>query len=196
MQYHVYQMSLVSLGGPGAGDVHPGPAAVPQGERGQVEEAVPADRRRHSAHDRQAAGVCVCLVCVCVCVQRCWWVGVRACAPAGAFASVRVCACICACVYLCVAKCLPSRCRSSVSWSRGTDLLCRRHETERVSCVSPDPPGLPRGPGRAEHPLRDRGPFLPSARRHAAEEHVHHPRYHGVTHTTTSTQYAHRPHLH
>ena len=48
-----------------------------------------------------------------------------------------------------------------------------------MSRVSPDPPGLPRGSGRAQHPLRDGGPLLPPARRHAAEEHVHHPRYHG-----------------
>lgn len=40
----------------GAGDVHAGPAAVPQGERGQVEAAVPAGGRRHPPDAGQAAG--------------------------------------------------------------------------------------------------------------------------------------------
>lgn len=41
----------------GAGDVHAGPAAVPQGERGQVEAAVSAGGRRHPPDAGQAAGV-------------------------------------------------------------------------------------------------------------------------------------------
>ena len=40
----------------GAGDVHAGPAAVPQGERGQVEAAVPAGGRHHPPDAGQAAG--------------------------------------------------------------------------------------------------------------------------------------------
>lgn len=41
----------------GAGDVHPGFAAVPQGERRQMEATVPADRRRHPPDVSQAAGL-------------------------------------------------------------------------------------------------------------------------------------------
>lgn len=41
----------------GARDVHPGPAAVPQGERRQVEAALPADSRRHPPDASQTAGV-------------------------------------------------------------------------------------------------------------------------------------------
>lgn len=41
----------------GARDVHSGPAAVPQGERRQVEAALPADSRRHPPDAGQAAGV-------------------------------------------------------------------------------------------------------------------------------------------
>ena len=40
----------------GAGDAHPGPAAVPQGERGQVEAAVAAGGRRHPPDAGQTAG--------------------------------------------------------------------------------------------------------------------------------------------
>lgn len=41
----------------GVGDVHPGPAAVPQGERRQVEATVSADSRCHPPDVSQAAGL-------------------------------------------------------------------------------------------------------------------------------------------